>query len=469
MKFLAVVVGALCALVSIFHSAAAAERTLDHATLKNLSALVARSKLRVDAFPVGPTRLATVEFERVPVYADDAHVIVESASGRRELPRSDQVFLRGRSADGAVRMALVLNADASVAHGNGEGPEGAFAVHASAAAHGASALVATKLESDLPAGFNFEYTCGNESMKLDASALNDVSAQLQAAVAAQTATAASTTLKTAIVAIDTDSLFLSRLFSNNTVNATNWIAGMFNTMTVMYERDLNVRLLIGTTILRVGSANDPYTAMKPSEPTGVAMSTNLNIFGSYWKTNESAVPRSFAILLSGQIAAVNGCSASGIAWINQYCQKGFAGGGGTVGSYSVTQVCTNIGIDPNGAFDARIVGHELGHNFGAYHTHCTNKSTGAAPTGTNTIDACYNLDSNGGCYSGTPSCPAAGSGTIMSYCNSTGVSGCAAGTQNQLAFHPTHVSVIQSEPGFTGTCLSTSSTPADEIFKSGFQ
>lgn len=57
----------------------------------------------------------------------------------------------------------------------------------------------------------------------------------------------------------------------------------------------------------------------------------------------------------------------------------------------------------------------------------------------------------------------------MSYCNFTRVSGCPAGTQNQLAFHPTHVAVIESEPGYTGTCLGTSSTVTDPIFGNGFQ
>ena len=440
----------------------AAERTLDTPTLKHLGTLGPKQKLRLDTFPVGPTKLATIEFERGPVYAADAHVYVETDTGRRELPRSDQIFLRGYSVDGATRVALVLNPDFSVAHGNGDGPEGAFSVHATKTAAG-SALVSNALDADLPAGFNFEYRCGNENANLDASALDTVSEQLQAAITTQASAATTATLKNAVVAIDSDSLFMSRLFSGNTTSATNWIAGMFNTMNVMYERDLNVQLLIGTTILRTSLATDPYTGFSTTASTA-----ELDAFASYWKANEAAVKRSFAVLLSGAISSSGGgCSASGIAWINQYCQNGFGNGGDTVGSYSVTEVCTSLAVDPNGTFDARIVGHELGHNFGAYHTHCTNKSTGAAPTGTNTIDTCYNGESSGGCYSGTPSCPAAGSGTLMSYCNFTKTSGCAAGTQNQLQFHPTHISIIEAEPGYTGTCLN--STTADRIFLSGFQ
>jgi len=182
---------------------------------------------------------------------------------------------------------------------------------------------------------------------------------------------------------------------------------MFNTMNTMYENDLQVQLLIGTTILRTSAASDPYTAMLPNnpaaDPQGTRMPTNLNIFGAYWKNNENAVPRAFTTMLSGQIASSGGgCSAAGIAWVDEYCQKGFTSGSNTVGSFNLTQVCTNLGVDPNGTFDARIVGHEIGHNFGAAHTHCTDITTGASKVATNTIDACYNGEAGSGCYGRPP-------------------------------------------------------------------
>jgi hypothetical protein len=76
--------------------------------------------------------------------------------------------------------------------------------------------------------------------------------------------------------------------------------------------------------------------------------------------------------------------------------------------------------------------HELGHNFGAAHSHCTNLSTGAQPTGSNDIDQCYNGDASAGCYSGPQACPAPSTvngvgnvtGTLMSYCHLNGISGC---------------------------------------------
>src|SRR5262249_54385632 len=154
----------------------------------------------------------------------------------------------------------------------------------------------------------------------------------------------------------------------------------------------NLSLQQGTTYLR--TTPDPYTVS--ATPAG---SANLNEFGTYWQNNYSSISRSFAALLSGKSASGN--SASGIAWINAYCRMQSQGG-----SYSVNQVFTNPQVPL--AYSTLIVAHELGHNFGAWHTHCTNATSGAAPSASNTIDRCFSGDS--GCYAGATSCPTSGPG-----------------------------------------------------------
>jgi len=439
-----------------------AAHAFDSSTLGRLAALKSGDIFVVAGFPTGPTRRATIRFEPVSIYSNDAHIYVETASGRKEIARSDRIFLRGYSDDGSARVAIALNRDGSFAAGSGTGAEGTFALQRGGGKN-ANLLSAQALDT-LAAGHKFDFRCANDHEPMDVHAL--ASSPAKASIQSPTAIA-SHALRLATVAIDTDSLFMSRLFSNNAASAANWIAGMFNTMNLMYERDLLVRLQIGTTILRTNPGTDPYSAF-----TEGASTAELDIFASYWKTNEAAVSRAFAVLLSGAIASdASGCSTSGLAWVNQYCQKGTLLNTDTVGSYNIDQVCTSIDIDPDGSFDALLVGHELGHNFGAYHTHCTNASTGI-PGGTNTIDKCFSGESTVynnmvvACYSGATSCPAAGAGTIMSYCNFD-TSGCAAGTQDLLEFHPTQINDVLL-PAITAApagCLNTT----DDIFFSGFE
>lgn len=434
-----------------------------------MAALPVGQHLSVTNFPAGPTRYVTVNFRRVEIFAPGAVIHVIGADGQHDLPQTKLVFLRGYSADGSSRVAMSLNADGSFHSGSGEGQDGAFALHADPASGNASLLVARSLESTLPSADAFVSSCGNEQIELRASGSAqgaDLAGKLHRAISyAGAAPQATQGYNTAIIAIDTDSLFMSRLFSNNTTNATNWIAGMFNSMNTMYEADLNVQLLIGDTTLRTSSVGDPYAGFGGS---GVG-TADLNVFGSYWRTNKAAVPRSFAALLSGAISSTpNSCSAAGIAWLDLYCQKGFVSDNNTYGSYSVNKVCTSINIDPNGTFNARLVGHEIGHNFGANHTHCTDVGSGNAPVATNTIDACYNGEgathtTNGDCYDGATSCPTGGAGTIMSYCN---ISGC--GTQNLMKFHSTHINdvLLPEIAAHTPSCLASGN---DIIFQNGFQ
>jgi hypothetical protein len=434
--------------------------TLSRTTLTKLATLRAGHSLVITGFPAGPTRIATLRFERVEVYAPGAHIYAIGTGGKQELPKSRLIFLRAYSDDGSVRVALTFNPDGSFSDGSGEGPEGSFELSGAMAASGATLLSARSLASVAPAGAKLNFTCGNEFENLDVRGLHRLlPGAAPSAVSAPAA--ASHALRIATVAVDTDSAFMSNLFSNNTTNATNWIAKMFNAMNTMYERDLLVNLEQGDTTLRTSSGGDPYTGL-----TFPADTNDLNTFGTWWQTNKSGVSRTFATLLSGIGPCSSGCSASGIAWLGSYCQTSSGGG-----SYSVVEVFSQLSVDPNAAIAARLDGHELGHNFGADHTHCTDISTGASRVATNTIDKCYNGEATSGCYSGATSCPASGpgapAGTIMSYCN---IKGCGSGGQNVLQFHPTQItdvllpditSTISNQPG----CLNTT----DDIFYDGFE
>ncbi len=234
----------------------------------------------------------------------------------------------------------------------------------------------------------------------------------------------------AVLAIDTDTELLSQKFSNNTTAAANYVADLIAAMNVMYSRDLDVTLLQGTTYLRTGS--DPYS----QNSGGGASSSELSEFGNYWKSNYSSVDRALAAMLSGKSPSSN--SASGIAWVGGLCSTNYG--------YSFSKVFKSNYLSG----DAKLVGHELGHNFGSPHTHCYNPP----------IDQCYNQS---GCYSGATSCPSGGAGTVMSYCHITGCG-------STLDFHPSAVNLILTNhvnPA-TGVCIFEASGGGNQIFSDGF-
>jgi hypothetical protein len=421
--------------------AAAAPALLDRAQIDRLENLAVGARIALDDFPDGSGGTTKLTFERVDVRAPGARLIVADANGEREIPATKRVELIGKDVSGTVRVSLAFDPGVANVSGVGITGSGTFVVTAERTAGGLR-LKAVKVESTYPSGVMPQILPTDDGLP---SGRPDPSA-LEIALAGR---APAGTLRYATVAVDTDNEFMSERFSNNTTAAASWIADLFATMNVMYERDLDVMLQQGTTILR--TTTDPYT-----QNATPADSADLNEFGTYWQTHYAATPRAFAMLLSGKSSSGN--SASGIAWIDAYCQTQSQGG-----SYSVNQVFTNAQI--NVSLSALIVGHELGHNFGAWHTHCTNAATGGAPTGTNTIDKCYNEPQ---CYQGATSCPASGpgapAGTIMSYCN---IMQCGQTGQNVLQFHPTQVNTLNALIAQnTPSCLATT---GDEIFGDGFE
>jgi hypothetical protein len=417
---------------------------LQSSLLQEAARLPIGGTLELAEFPAGPGILTAYTFRRIDVYAPHARVIVVDAQGEHEVPRSARVHLVGYSKDGLSRVGVSYDPDLkSPPYIAGSGPSGAFVLQGEALADGWR-LHAVDADAALPAGVRPQIL-GTDDALSDPNAAPEWLDHLIASEAPEGV------LRNALVAVDTDSSFMLERFSNNTSQATAWIADLFAQMNVMYQRDLAVNLQVGTTFLRPGS--DPYA--NTDTPANSAM---LAEFGNYWQANYSgggnAVDRDFALLLSGN--SNSGNSASGIAWVNAYCLTS-----GGFGSYSTNQVFTNPAIGVS--LSASLVGHELGHNFGAAHTHCTNVTTGVYPTGTNTIDRCSTIGT--GCYSGTTSCPSSGPGaplgTVMSYCN---LNSCG---QNVQQFHPTHITQLLIRiAANTPSCLSLG---IDLIFEDGFE
>lgn len=247
----------------------------------------------------------------------------------------------------------------------------------------------------------------------------------------------------AVVAVETDNEWLAG-FGDDVVQAQHWIEDAFLAMNVFFERDVETRLLIGDVFLRPASEPDPYSL------AGSNRSGQLDEFGAYWKDNMGHVERQFAAMFSGR--DIPSRSFSGIAWVDQYCEYGRTWSGRTPGSYSYNA----IGSSWSASSIALYIGHELAHNMGSPHTHCYSPP----------VDECYSGED--GCFSGAPSCPVSGLGSIMSYCHLRG------GCSNTAEFHPTVQALLEDRLAeeMAAGCILPYSGPVvleDLIFSNGFE
>jgi hypothetical protein len=131
----------------------------------------------------------------------------------------------------------------------------------------------------------------------------------------------------------------------------------------------------------------------------------------------TSVARDLAHFISGR--GLGG----GVAYLPGLCNGTPYGVSANLGGFFPTPLADNNGQN----WDIYVVAHEIGHNFGAPHTH------NYAPP----------LD---GCGSSPQDCTAAGAGTIMSYCHI-----CSGGVQNiQLRFHPGNIATIEQHLSSVG-------------------
>jgi hypothetical protein len=410
---------------------------LDSGLTASLLKLKPGSSVAVADWPVAPGIRQEVELTRVEIYAPGAK-IVKIENGRAvELPRSRHAFFHGRSVDDLeTRLVIAVDPDTRTLEGTAYTRAGRRDLKP---AKSGEYLVSTAEAALEKSGQEPSWNCDQEQSVAVREPL-DLSGT-PAAKALGTVTGKAVTLQTATIAVDTDNELMSLKFANNSTAATNYIANLFANMNVMYERDLQVRLLQGYTVLRPSTTADPWVQTS----TG----SQLTEFTNYWSAGCNgtcaSVSRAAAMLLSGK--STSNFSAAGVAWVDQLCS--------TSHGYSVSQVF--LFAQDTSANDGPLVGHELGHNFGSPHTHCY------APP----IDTCYNGEA---CYTGPQSCPAAQTingltnvtGTVMSYCHLTGC-----GTT--AVFHPRSVTLIAPKiAAKAGICIFPLGA-ANALFSNGFE
>src|SRR5437867_3647024 len=341
-----------------------------------LAALRARDSAVVRDFPLGRTRAADLVLARFEPFAPGARVEIVEPGGARALTLPDRVYFRGRVAGEDDSHVLLIAARARV-HGfvvsRGEvfpfGPDGR-------GGHRSYALRDADPTRYPPPGDFCANDLAPEAVRIPPAA--------RALAAPPPVASTAGTLKQADVAIDTDQELRAKFASDSA--ALDYLASLAAAATSIYERDVAVRLRFSYIRLWGAAPPDPWSATAPGEALGEVR--------TYWndpanKMDTTAGPRTVVHFVSGK--SVQG----GVAYLDVLCNASYG--------YGVSQVYGSFDLSqPSQIWDALVVTHELGHNFGTPHTHCYSPP----------LDKCYANEA--GCYSGPV---VASRGTVMSYCH----------------------------------------------------
>ena len=195
------------------------------------------------------------------------------------------------------------------------------------------------------------------------------------------------------IAVDTDTEFTMVARGGSTVSAMQYALLLMGAASQVYARDIEARLPVN--YLRLWTGEDPWTMD--------GMVDQIYQYRDHWAANEGHIARDLGHLLAGR--GLGG----GVAWLGVVCAYpdyafGLSSGVGYGFPYPLVD-------HDHGNWEPMVVTHEIGHNFGAPHTHDHSPQA----------DGC-----------GTNDCSQAWTGTIMSYCHI-----CPGGMSNiSLLFHP---------------------------------
>ena len=235
-----------------------AERlSLEPGLMRQLLEVPPSGSVHLAAWPLEPGRSGEVVLTRRDVYAPGASIHVEDGNASREEPRSRLVFLFGEVVgDEATRVLVSVDPLVMRLHGFTRTADGFTELRPLAPDGPDEYLVAPSVGFLDPSMERPGFTCGQPELaepEPDTRFLPESTPTGIEAVAA---------VRQATLAVDTDNEFMNLKFANNTTSATNYIASLFALMTVIYERDLQVRVLQGTTFLRVSTTADPLPAKR---------------------------------------------------------------------------------------------------------------------------------------------------------------------------------------------------------------
>jgi len=347
--------------------------------------LAARERVRLTDFALGEEQRVEVELQRLEVFAEDALIVKAGVVGETMLPRPDVVLLAGRIAsEPGSHVFLGLSPHGS----NGYVRHGGQTYVISSGRPGTNAGTGVYNLSELPRGAIAWKSFHCAADEIDQPVVEGFD---PGGGGAPSSPMPGPKCRVVHMAVETDWEFNSWLFGGDEEAAAAYATQLLGAVAEIYLRDIETHVLVK--YLRIWeTSGDPWDAGDTQE--------QLYQFSDYWQAEMTGIERHVAHFLSGRNLG------GGIAFRPGLCQGPYA--------YSVAANLNGYFPYPlqdhhKQNWDPYVCSHELGHNFGAIHTHEQSPP----------IDGC----AWGDCVS---------DGTIMSYCHL-----CDGGLKNiVLAFHP---------------------------------
>ena len=388
-----------------------------------LAGLDAAETARLHGVPMPGLGDVTLALERVPLpIADDAMLVVDGAvvSGGPRAVLGDLSLWRGEIVE-VPGSTVFLRLGAGGPEGFARLPYGeANTIHIHTDASSDAAIARIVHESDLLiGGARRPDLCGGAEL-VPGDALD---LELTPAVSHDPPpTAGLVVPANARLAIETDYQLYQEF--NSTSDLTTYVTSLIAAISDQYREDVQTTLSIAYLGVYTTAA-DPWT----SQDSGGDAGDVLDEFRAAWNGSGWPATADLAHFISG--ASLGG----GVAYVGVLCNQSF--GYGVSGNINGNiNWGTWTGAAGSFTWDFVVVAHELGHNFGASHTHSY------CPP----IDVCYS-----NCTSGT-SCS---QGTIMSYCHTCG------GMDNiDLEFHPQIANIMRGR--VETSCLGDTSLAAGD-------
>jgi hypothetical protein len=353
-------------------------------------AIEPHSALRLRGFRLAAGASVDLDLQRFDILTPDARLVVADGDREVDVERPDMLLLRG-AVVGAPGSSVFLSL--SPHGGNGyillHGQTWIMSTPPRAGLHALPGTTAVYNLSTLPEGAIqwFDFVCSADELEQNARQLmhgaavramsRSLAARPHGAGERPGDSSGGLPCRRVRIAIDSDWEYTRDVFGGDTQASQAYALTLMAAVGEIFRRDVNTRLEVPFVRVWASSA-PPY----PASP----VDGRLSQLSSHWLSSMGHVQRNAVHLLSGLRRGTGG-----IAFMSSLCGNGYAVSGYINGFFP-----TPLQVSHMQNWDVSVVAHELGHNFGAPHTHSV----------TPPIDNC----ALGECHN-------AHLGTIMSYCH----------------------------------------------------